>query len=351
MLSCICWHAICSNFNFKGFVAFVFAHQESRHRGSPRCYFGLTGGVRRDMPAARDRVGFDLPSTSVDCETGGAGAPRPQDSDALEADEREDVGLLSRRPSGSGASSDEEVSGSEARSSDDSAGGLADYIRVLRENAAYRFLFLSSVVSEAGNWFSYVAQLELIQRLAPGRTYLLTVLLVVRLLPSALLSPFTGALADALPRAGVMVSCDLLACAVTAAMALIGSPAMLPAFFLLLGLQCSLAAQYDPAKRALLPSLVPPADLKVASTLEGFSWSVMLAIGAALGGVTSARLGTGAAFLIDAATFLAAAACVGQVARLQPARPPAGLGGPAPAPTRSPRCRGDSRRAQRAPLT
>ncbi len=44
-------------------------------------------------------------------------------------------------------------------------------------------------------------------------------------------------------------------------------------------------AFYDPARRALVPRVVPAERLPLATTLDSFAWSLMGAIGASLGGL------------------------------------------------------------------
>ena len=66
-------------------------------------------------------------------------------------------------------------------------------------------------------------------------------------------------------------------------------------------------AFFEPASSAALPNLVDDADLATANVIQGSAWGVMLAVGAALGGIVAATLGRDAAFIIDAATFAASA--------------------------------------------
>src|SRR5690606_32675576 len=75
----------------------------------------------------------------------------------------------------------------------------------------------------------------------------------------------------------------------------------------------------EPARQAAIPSLVSTEELLSANALMSLTWSVMLAVGSALGGVAIATLGVEAAFVLDAATFFVSA---GFLARLElPRRP------------------------------
>ena len=66
-------------------------------------------------------------------------------------------------------------------------------------------------------------------------------------------------------------------------------------------------AFFEPTSSAALPNLVEDDDLPTANVLIGSAWGVMLAVGAAIGGIVAATLGRDAAFVIDAATFAVSA--------------------------------------------
>jgi MFS family permease len=79
-------------------------------------------------------------------------------------------------------------------------------------------------------------------------------------------------------------------------------------------------ALFNPAATAIVPDLVPSDRLSEANALLGAVRPAMLRLaGPALGGLTIAWAGPGAAFLVDAATFIASAALL---AGMRP-RPPA----------------------------
>ena len=100
-----------------------------------------------------------------------------------------------------------------------------------------------------------------------------------------------------------------------AALALVRRPSQGPLLYVLLFLQFAAAAFYDPARKALLPLTVRGEDLHLATTIDSFAWSLTGALGATAGGVLASRLGNTACFLVDAATYAAAAACALQLPR------------------------------------
>jgi MFS family permease len=59
-----------------------------------------------------------------------------------------------------------------------------------------------------------------------------------------------------------------------------------------------------PTWRALLPELVDKEDLEAASALNGIEFNLARAVGPGLGGVLIATAGVGAAFIINAASFI-----------------------------------------------
>ena len=61
---------------------------------------------------------------------------------------------------------------------------------------------------------------------------------------------------------------------------------------------------FEPAKQALLPSVVAPENLATANALGAASWSVMLTVGSVLGGVCTEYFGWKIALLFDASTYL-----------------------------------------------
>jgi hypothetical protein len=90
--------------------------------------------------------------------------------------------------------------------------------------------------------------------------------------------------------------------------------------YALAALQFSFAAFFDPSRSALVPSIARPHELVTANALMAMTWSAMLAVGAAVGGVISGLLGPSTAFILDAVSFVASAALLVGLGRPRPAR-------------------------------
>jgi MFS family permease len=76
-----------------------------------------------------------------------------------------------------------------------------------------------------------------------------------------------------------------------------------------------LAAFVEPAVSAATPNLVDREDLPLAQAMMGAVWGSMLFVGAALGGAVTHFLGRQVSFLINAASFLLAAALASRIRR------------------------------------
>ena len=182
------------------------------------------------------------------------------------------------------------------------------YVRLLRRNRQFALAFAGEAVSQAGNWFAYVAVLQLVSRL-DARASAVSVVVVCKRLPATLLAPFMGSLADGFDKRQGLTACSVVAGVASVLMCAVRARAALPALYVLLALQAAAVAQYDPFRRSLIPLLVPAKDLQKAATMDGLMWSSMLAVGAALGGVAVAALGTTTCLLLDALSF-GASACL-----------------------------------------
>lgn len=131
-------------------------------------------------------------------------------------------------------------------------------------------------------------------------------MILIRFFPSLLLSPLAGVLADRCNRVKVLVIAAIADAIIVAALVLVHDPSQTPLLFALLTAQFTAIALQDPARRAILPVLVPESELHLATTLETFSWSLTGAVGAAVGGGIASKLGNSACFFIDAVTYLVA---------------------------------------------
>jgi MFS family permease len=186
------------------------------------------------------------------------------------------------------------------------------YIDLLRRNRAFRQLWLGQVVSQMGDWFDTIALYTIILNLTgSGRD--VGLLLVARFVPSFLFGPLSGVVADRFSRQRIMIISDLLRAVVVLGFLFVRRADQLWIVYVLTVLQLGLSTFFEPAKTAAIPSIVEDRELVAANAISSVTWSVMLTLGAAIGGLITGWFGTDVAFILDAATYLLSAALIARI--------------------------------------
>lgn len=180
------------------------------------------------------------------------------------------------------------------------------YTTLLRQNSGFRRLWLGQIVSELGDWLDSIALYALLLRLT-GSGQAIGLLLVAQMLPSALIGPWAGVLVDRLPRKWVMVVVDLARIPLVLLLLVVHTADQIWLIYLVTVLKNSLTAFFEPARGAILPSLARRDELVVANNISSVTWSTMLAVGTALGGLVVGLVGPETAFVLDAASFAVSA--------------------------------------------
>ncbi len=191
------------------------------------------------------------------------------------------------------------------------------YAELLRNNRNYRFLWSGQVASLLGDWFNLVASAALIGLLTQSGLAVGS-LFVVRMLAPFLVSPIAGVVADRYNRKHILIAVDLARAAVVLAFLLVRDPGDVWLLYTLTAVQMALSGFFYPARTSILPELAREGDLGAMNALSSATWSVMLALGAALGGLFSGTFGMYPAFVLDTLTFLISALLLLQI-RMPPA--------------------------------
>jgi MFS family permease len=180
------------------------------------------------------------------------------------------------------------------------------YIDLLRRNRNFRLLWLGQVVSQMGDWFDTIALYTIILNLTgSGRD--VGLLLVARFVPSFLFGSISGVVADRFSRRTIMIVSDLLRAVVVLGFLFVRRADQLWIIYVLTVLQLALSTFFEPAKTAAVPSIVSDNELIAANAISSVTWSVMLTLGAAIGGLITGWFGTNAAFVLDALSYLLSA--------------------------------------------
>jgi MFS family permease len=186
---------------------------------------------------------------------------------------------------------------------------MMNYFSFLQLRHKFRSLWLAQVISLTGDWFNTIASVIIVNRysasgLAVGGLF------IARALPPFLLGPVAGVVADRFDRRNVLILSDILRACIVLGFLLVDRPDRLWLLYVLTVLQFSVSAFFEPARAALVPALVEADELLTANTLSSITWSAMLALGGAIGGLTASLFGVRVSLIVDAASFLASAVLV-----------------------------------------
>jgi MFS family permease len=180
------------------------------------------------------------------------------------------------------------------------------YFELLRTNPNYSKLWLGEVISLFGDWFNLIASASLISHLTQSGTAVGS-LFVIRMLAPFLISPLAGVAADRYNRKHLLIIADIARFVVVLGFLLVRSPTQVWLLYTLTAIQLAISGVFAPARNAILPDIVSRWELGAANALSSTTWSVMLALGAAIGGLVAGQWGIYPAFIIDAITFLLSA--------------------------------------------
>jgi len=188
------------------------------------------------------------------------------------------------------------------------------YLDLLRRERDFRRVYLAQLIALGGDWFALIPLLILLPQLTGTGVYGALVLATDTLL-FALIAPYAGTVVDRVDRRRVIVVANTVAGLAALLLVAVRTEATAWVALVAIGVVASAKAFSQPAGTAALPNLVDAKDLAAASVLSGASWGTMLAVGAALGGLVAATLGTTVCFVIDALLLLAAAVLTARTSR------------------------------------
>lgn len=178
----------------------------------------------------------------------------------------------------------------------------------------FRWLFLSQSISTTGDRIVLVA-LALLVTEQTGSTTDLGIVVAAQTAALVTFLLLGGVWADRLPRHRIMVSTDLVRAALHALLAVLIFTETLEIWHLVAIEVCFGAAEafFRPAYSGLVPQTVPEDLIQEANAANGLTQTLAEFAGPAIAVALVLTLGTGAAFAIDAATFLVSAALLALV--------------------------------------
>jgi MFS family permease len=179
---------------------------------------------------------------------------------------------------------------------------------------AFRSLWLAGLISDAGDWMLLIALPIVVYRLT-GSALGTSGAFLAELGPGVVLGPWAGRLADTIDRRQLMLAVSVLQALALLPLLLVHDRAGLPLLYAVIVVQAALAALFDPAKNALLPTLLKPAQIVRANSLIALNQGFGRLAGGPLGGLLLAAGDLRTIVIADAASFLLAAVLL---ARLPP---------------------------------
>lgn len=186
------------------------------------------------------------------------------------------------------------------------------YIELLRGNRNFRQIWLGQLISQMGDWFNTIALYSIVLKLT-GSGRAVGLVLVARFLPTVFIGPLSGVIADRFSRRTIMIVSDLARAVIVLGFLFIRRPDQVWLVYALTVLQLICSSFFEPARTAAIPSIVSDRELVAANAISSATWSSMLTLGAAIGGVIAGAFGTDAAFVLDSLTYIGSALVIATV--------------------------------------
>lgn len=181
------------------------------------------------------------------------------------------------------------------------------YTQLISQNRNFRNLLWGQFISELGNWFNFVAGLGIVRLVSGGSPIAAGMLLFWRTLPFALLMPFAGTIADRYSRKKILIVSDVFRGFCALIFLLVSKPEHLWIAYAASILVSGGSAFFDAAKNAATPNITGEDGLLSGTALMFSTRFLLMAIGAALGGVAIVIFGYKVAFIINSASFFISA--------------------------------------------
>lgn len=183
------------------------------------------------------------------------------------------------------------------------SGALAPLLAAL-SHRNYRLFWYGNIASHPGTWAQRLAIGWLTWELTESGFWL-GVIAAADLAPTVFLAPLTGALADRFDRLKVMriaQSLNLLQALTLAALTIFGL-ITIELLFILTLIGGAIVAANQPARLAIVPSLVPRRDMTAAIGINSLTFNAGRIIGPAIAGLLIEFANLGFAFLFNGITF------------------------------------------------
>ena len=180
---------------------------------------------------------------------------------------------------------------------------------LLSEQKSFTRVWGSQIFSQVGDWFSFVALLALVLELTGSGLHVSFVFLATAL-PSLLLAPVVGVIADRFDRRRILIAADLVRVFTSAGFLLVRQTDQVWLAYVLLVVGVVANCFFSPCINAAIPHFVKPGQLTLANSLLSGTNGVVGALSAWLGGVVATLLGRDTCFIVDSLSFAVSALAI-----------------------------------------
>ena len=170
----------------------------------------------------------------------------------------------------------------------------------------YRLYFVAQVISFSGTWTQSIALAWLVLELTGSGTALGTVM-AMQFLPTLLLAPIGGMLADRFEKRRLIIGTQSIAglLALTLGIVTLTGVVELWMVYALAAGFGAVTALDNPSRQTFVMEMVGPADISNAITLNSVVINAARVIGPAIGGVIIATAGVGECFIVNGFSYVA----------------------------------------------
>ena len=176
----------------------------------------------------------------------------------------------------------------------------------------FGLLWAGGLISETGDWFLLVGLPVWVFQMT-GSSLVTATVFLVGLLPSLVVGPLAGVLVDRWDRRRTLVAVSLAQAAFLLPLLAVDGRDRLWVVYVVMAVEAALGQLNDPARNALVPSLVRGDDLVGANALIGLNSNLARLVGSPLGGVLVELAGLPGLVIGDALSFLLGATLIALV--------------------------------------
>lgn len=191
------------------------------------------------------------------------------------------------------------------------------YLELVRSNRDFRFLWFGQIISLFGDWFNLIGSAALVAQLTDSG---LAVggLFVIRMLAQFVGTQVGGVAADRFSRKRLLILTDISRAVVVFGFLLVREASQVWLLYSLTAALMAISGVFFPTRTAIVPDITSKREIGSANALSSTTWSVMLAVGSAIGGIVAGQWGIYQAFAVDAITFVLSALLISQVSYTHP---------------------------------